>query len=248
MAYTKVLQAPPDGYTIGQMAISLVTDQYLVPGVQYKYDSFRPICQIAADPNCLVVKKGGPYDKALDEFIAFAKQNPQKIRIGVSGNWTNHDYVREQIEMATGVKFQRVSVKGGAQIVMSILAGDLDAGVPYPSEIAGQVDSGQLKVLAHSGLQRLAAWPDVPTFTEKGIAVDLSVWRILAVPRGTPDNIAKGLYDIFEKAMNDPDLKKAYKDAGIGYVFKGPDATNELIKASHETYKKIIDRAGLMKK
>lgn len=247
IAYTKVLQSKPDGYTIGQMSVSLVSDQYLVKGVKYNQDSFIPICQIAADPNCLVIKKGSPYDMSLEDFINEAKKNPKKIRMGVSGNWTNHDYVREQLEMATGAKFQRVSIKGGAQIVMSILAGDLDAGVPYPSEIRGHVDGGDLKILAQSGSQRLDIWPNVPTFKEKGVNVDLTVWRVLAVPKDTPENVVKGLYDIFNKAMNDPGLKQMYKDSAIGHVFKDPRETVELIRVAHDRIKEIIDRAGLMK-
>ncbi len=248
VAFTKLMQAKPDGYTVGQLSSAVVSDQYLVRGVKYTHETFVPICQIAEDPNCLVVKTGGPYDKPLEQFIAEAKNNPKKVRIGVSGNWTNHDYVREQVEMATGVKFQRVSIKGGAQIVMSILAGDLDAGVPYPSEIQGQVSAGQLKVLAHSGSQRLAVWPDVPTFKEKGIAADLTVWRVLGAPPGTPDNVVKGLYAIFEKTAKDPELIKAFKDAGIGLVFKDQNAAAELIKEAHIKNKQIIDKAGLAKK
>jgi putative tricarboxylic transport membrane protein len=247
IAYTKVLQAKPDGYTIGQMSISLVSDQYLLSGAKYNQESFTLLCQNAEDVSCLVVKKGGPYDKGLEAFIAEAKQNPKRVRMGVSGNWTNHDYVREQIEMVTGAKFQRVSIKGGAQIVMAILAGDLDAGVPYPSEVQGQVDAGEMKILAHTGSQRLAQWPDVPTFREKGLAVDLVMWRILSVPKNTPPNIVRGLSDIFKKTMEDPELKKAYKDAGIGYAYKGQEDTLKLVRTSHDKYKEIIDKAGLKK-
>jgi tripartite-type tricarboxylate transporter receptor subunit TctC len=104
-----------------------------------------------------------------------------------------------------------------------------------------------MKVLAHTGTQRLPQWPDIPTFREKGLAVDLSIWRILAVPRGTPPNIVRGLADIFKRTMEDPELKKAYKDAGVGYAYKGLDDTTKLVRASHDKYKEIIDKAGLKK-
>ncbi len=248
VAYSNLLGAKPDGYTILQTSISLVSDQYLVKGAKYNQDSFKYICQIASDPNHLVVRAGGPYDMSLEDFLSYAKNNPKKVRIGVSGNWTNHDYVRFQIERSTGAKFQRVSIKGGAHVVMAILAGDLDAGVPYPSEIRSQVQAGKLKILAHSGSERLELWPDVPTFKEKGLAVDLFIWRALAVPKDTPDNIQQGLYEIFKKAMSDPELKQAYKNVGIGYAFKGPEETTMIINKSHDKYKKIIDEANLMKK
>jgi len=248
VAFTNILQAKPDGYTIGQGSISLVTDQYLVPGAVYNQDSFKYICTIASDPNNLIVKKDGPFgNMSLEEFIAYAKENPKKVRIGVSGNWTNHDYVRYQIEQATGVEFQRVSIKGGANIVMAILAGDLDCGVPYPSEIRGQVMAGKLKILALSGSERLSLWPDVPTFEEEGLDVNLTVWRTLVVPPETPDNIVQGLYEIFKKTMNDPETIKTYENIGIGYIFKGPEETRQMINNSHDRYKLIIDEAGLSK-
>lgn len=249
VAHNKLMQAQPDGYTLGQLSISVVSDQYLVEGAKYNHNNFKYICQIASDPNNLVVKSDGPYGKmSLEEFIDFAKSNPKKIRIGVSGNWTNHDYVRHQFEQATGAELTRVSIKGGSNIVMAILAGDLDAGVPYPSEVQSQVVAGKIKVLAHSGDARLNAWPDVPTFKEKGLPVDLYIWRVLAVPSGTPDEIVQGLYEIFKKTMEDPETKKLYETAGIGFAFKDPADTLKMVSDSHDKYKKIIDEAELMKK
>ena len=104
-----------------------------------------------------------------------------------------------------------------------------------------------MKILAHTGGQRLPQWPDVPTFRERGLAVDLVMWRILTVPKSTPPNIVRGLSDIFRKTMEDPELKKAYKDAGVGYAYRGQEDTLKLVRASHDKYKEIIDKAGLKK-
>ncbi|MBN1333011.1 MAG: tripartite tricarboxylate transporter substrate binding protein [Synergistales bacterium] len=249
VAYSKMMTADPDGLTVGQVSISIVSDQYLINGCNYNQDSFKYIAQIAADPNNLVVATDGPFGKMnLEEFLEYARSNPGRVRIGVSGNWTNHDYTRHQIESTAGVKFQRVSIKGGANIVMAVLAGDLDAGVPYPSEVKGQVDAGKMKILAHNAEERLDLWPDVPTFKERGLDVVLPIWRIWVLPLETPQEILDGWYSIMEKTMNDPELKKTYADTGIGYAFKGPEETRKVIDKAHITYKKIIEEAGLEKK
>lgn len=249
VAMTNVMTAEPDGLTLGQFSISVVTDQYLVAGAKYTPDSFQYIGQIAEDPNCLVVKSDGPYgDMSLEEFLDFAKSNPGKVRIGVSGHWTNHDFTRFRIEQVTGAKFQRVSIKGGANIVLAILAGDLDAGVPYPSEIKAAADSGDLKVLAINGRVRSKLLPGIQTFSEQGYNIVMPIWRVWALPKETPREIIEGWTNILEKTMNDPELVNEYTKVGIGLAFKGPDETKELVDSAHRVYKEIIDAAGLGKK
>lgn len=246
VAYSKMNNAKTDGLTLGQFSISLVSDQYRIKGVKYNQDSFTYICQISADPNNLVVNKDGPYGKMdLKAFLAYAKANPGKIRMGVSGNWTNHDYTRYQLERTAGVKFQRVSIKGGANILLAILAGDVDAGLLYPSEIKAQYQAGKVKILAENSDTRLDLWPDVPTFVEEDLDVNMPIWRVWALPKTTPQDIVDGWYQIMKETMNDPELKKAYNTVGIGYAFRGPEETRKLIDRSLVQYKSIIDEAKI---
>ena len=243
VAMTNVMNAETDGLTIGQGAISLVTDQYLVEGATYTHNDFTYVGLDATDANYLVVSADGPYkDMDAKQFLEYAAANPGKIRIGVSGNWTNHDYTRHLIEQTSGASFTRVSIKGGANIVLGVLGGDLDAGVPYPSEIAAQVEAGNLKVLALTGNTASPFWPDVPTFQELGYDINLAMWRSIILPKDTPQEIVDGWNEIYELTMNDPETIQAYQDAGVTYVnLGGHDAVKEYVDASHEVYKQIID-------
>ncbi|OUM84282.1 MAG: hypothetical protein BAA01_03480 [Bacillus thermozeamaize] len=246
VAYNKLLQADPDGHTLLQVSTSLLTDQYLVQGAQYNHESFKTVAQIAFDPNHLFVRNDGPFkDMDFEQFIEYAKQNPNKVSMGVSGTWGTQDFVKYSLEKATGIQLQRVPIKGGAQIVLAVLAGDVDSGVLYPSEIRGNVEAGELKVLAHSGAERLSFWPEVPTFKEKGIDVLFGAFRNLVVPKETPDEIVQGLYRIIEQAMNDPDLKKDYEQIGIGYSLKNPEEATLDLQVQHDNYKRIIDENNL---
>ncbi|MEA4848357.1 MAG: tripartite tricarboxylate transporter substrate binding protein [Clostridiaceae bacterium] len=247
VAFTEVMNAKPDGLTLGQASISLVSDQYLVEGATYNQDSFAYIGMNSMDVNNLVVSAKGPYkDMDLKEFIEYAKANPKKIRIGVSGSWTNHDYTRYLLEKTSGAEFTRVSIKGGANIVLGILGGDLDAGVPYPSEIKAQVEAGNLKILGLSGDERSSFWPDVPTFKEQGYDVNLAVWRAIILPKDTPEEILEGWRDIYEKTMSDPETAKEFENVGIAMSHKNAEETKEYIDASHDVYKAIID-SGVVK-
>jgi tripartite-type tricarboxylate transporter receptor subunit TctC len=245
---TNIVKAKPDGLTVGQTSISAVSDQYLVAGAQYDQNSFMYIAQIAEDPNCLVIKADGIMkNMTIDQVRDYAKANPEKVRFGVSGHWTNHDFTRFQLEEVWGCKFQRVSIKGGANIVLGILAGDLEAGVPYPSEIKGNVDAGDLRILAINASSRSPLFPDIPTFTELGYAVNMPIWRAWVLPLNTPKEIFDGWAEILERTMNDPDFIKECDSVGINRSYKNSADTKKIIDESHENYKRIIEEAGLGK-
>jgi len=248
VAYREMRDAEPDGHKIGQVSVSIVSDQFRIEGVDYNKDSYAYIGQISADQNVLVVAANGPYGEMdVTQFIEAAKAEPQAIAFGVSGNWTNHDYTRYQIEQATGAQFLRVPIKGGAQIVLSLLSGDVQAGALYPSEIKAQVDAGQLKPLAHNGSEPLSAWPDVPSFSSLGLEVNLAIWRALVMPKDTPEEIRKGWESILEQAMNDPALKEGYANAGIGYAYRNAEDTIELVNEAEAAYRSISEAAGVQK-
>jgi len=246
VAYREMRDAAPDGHTIGQVSVSIVSDQFRIQGVDYNKDSYAYIGQISADQNVLVVKADGPYGNMdVKQFLEAAKAAPETIAFGVSGNWTNHDYTRYQIEQASGAKFLRVPIKGGAQIVLSLLSGDVQAGALYPSEIKAQVDAGALKPLAHNGSEALAAWPDVPSFTSLGMPVNLAIWRALVIPKETPEDVRKGWESILEQAMNDPAVKEGYNTAGIGYAYSNAADTEKLVAEAETAYRDISRAAGV---
>lgn len=249
VCFNTVKDAPADGLTLGQGAISLNTDQYLVEGATYTPDDFAYVGLDATDANYLVVKADGPYaDMDVKEFLDYAVAHPGEIRMGISGNWTNHDYTRYMIERTSGAAFNRVSIKGGANIVLGILNGDIDCGVPYPSEIAAQVDAGNLKILALTGATRSPFWPDATTFNDAGYEINLAMWRAIILPKDVPQEVLDGWVEIYELTMNDPDTIKAYSDAGVTYVnLGGNDAVKEYVDASHVLYKSIIDTGVVTK-
>lgn len=248
VAYNEMMKAKPDGLTLGQISTSLVTDKYRLENVRYDENSFTYVGEISEDPNLLVVSTKGPLANLdLKGLIEKAKAEPETINIGVSGNWGNQDYVRFAIEEATGAKFRRIPIKGGRQILLGILSGDIGIGLLYPSEVKAQIDSGELKVIAHNGETTLEGFGDVPSFKGSGVDVGLSVWRALVLPKETPADIAAGWEKILADTMNDPVLKEAYKAVSIGYAYKNQADTDALVRESSTVLTDLSKKAGLIK-
>lgn len=248
VAYNEMMKAKTDGQTLGQVSTSLVTDKYRLDNVRYDESSFTYVGEISEDPNLLVVSAKGPLAELdIKGLIEKAKTEPETINIGVSGNWGNQDYVRFALEEATGAKFRRIPIKGGRQILLGLLSGDIGIGLLYPSEVKAQVDSGELKVIAHNGEIAPEGFGNVPSFKESGIDVGLSVWRALVLPKETPAEIASGWERILADTMKDPALKEAYKSVSIGYAYKDTAETEALVKESSETLTTLSKKAGLIK-
>lgn len=248
VAYNEMINSKPNGLTLGQVSTSLVTDKYRLENVKYDGTSFIYVGEISEDPNLLVVSAKGPLaDFDLTGFIEKAKAEPETINVGVSGNWGNQDYVRFAIEEASGAKFRRIPIKGGRQILLGILSGDIGAGLLYPSEVKAQVDSGELKVIAHNGEQAPEGFGEIPSFKESGIDVGLSVWRALVLPKETPPEIAAGWEKILADTMRDPALRDAYKAVSIGYAYKNQAETEVLVQESSSVLTDLSKKAGLIK-
>lgn len=248
VAYNEMMKAKPDGLTLGQVSTVLVTDKYRLENVRYDADTFKYLGQISEDPNLLVVSTKGPYANLdLKGFLDKAKAEPETINFGVSGNWGNQDYVRFAIEQETGSKFRRVPIKGGRQVLLGILSGDIAAGLLYPSEVKAQVDSGELKVLAHNGSSAPEGFGNIPSLKDSGVNVGLPVWRVLTLPKDTPAEISAGWEKILADTMNDPALKEAYKAVSIGYAYKNGADANALVQEASKVLGELSQKAGLVK-
>ena len=246
VAYNQVMRARPDGHMLGQISVSVVSDQFHISGVTYNKDTYAYIGQISTDQNLLVVNASGPYGAMTAlQFLSSARAHPGAIAFGVSGNWTNHDFTRFQIEDASGAKFLRVPIKGGADIVLGILSGDVQAGALYPSEVKGQINAGTLNILAHNGDRPLTDWPEVPSFTSLGLAVDMPIWRVLVAPKQTPPEILAGWRSILAQTMKDPALPVACGQASITCLYRDAAETAAMVAASEEAYRNVSRRAGL---
>lgn len=248
VAYNQMMTAAPDGLTLGQVSTSLVTDKYRLENVRYDAQSFQFVGEISEDPNLLVVSTSGPWANLdFNGLIEKAKSEPETIKFGVSGNWGNTDFVRFEIENKTNTKFRRIPIKGGRNILLGILSGDMDTGLLYPTEAKAQVESGALKVLAHNGEQAPEGFTAIPSFRDIGVDVGLSVWRALVLPKETPAEIVDGWSKILEATMNDPEVKEAYKAVSVGYAYKNSAETQKLVEDSAAVLMDLSKKAGLIK-
>jgi tripartite-type tricarboxylate transporter receptor subunit TctC len=238
VGYTEVFQAKPDGYTL----VSAITPLTILPHqvtTAFTYKSFDPVINVVRDPGMFLVRSDAPW-KSLQEFLDYAKKNPDMITVGNSGAGGGVHLIALAFEKTAGVKFNHIPFAGGGPSVTALLGGHINAVSVSPPEGIEHVKAGKLKIIALFADKRFELFPDVPTVKEQGIDFVMGQWRGLAAPKGTPPDVIKKLHDAFKKGMEDPVFIKNAKDMVVNLSYLGPEAFGKLMASDDEFYSKLV--------
>jgi len=208
-----VAHAKPDGYTLLLAAIGPITMQPHYGGTDYKMDDMEPIAQAATVPIVLAVNADAPYD-TLQDFIDYAKEHPGEIKYGNSAAGGAPHLAMEMFADMADIDIKAMPFKGGAPAVTAAVGGHIPAVVAHPSELLPQIQAGKLKALAVAEPERIEMMPDVPTFKEQGIDLQIGVWKGVAAPKGLPEDVKAKLTDAFEKIIKDKSFVKMMSKMG----------------------------------
>ncbi|MFC3999607.1 tripartite tricarboxylate transporter substrate binding protein [Nocardiopsis sediminis] len=150
---------------------------------EYDYTDFTPIMSMGEDFTLLVVAPDSPIEGCADA-VATAKE--QRVVAGVAGAASLDNAVFTMVEQDTGAQFDRVPFESGSEVMASLLAGRIDIASLNPSEVLGQLESGDLRALCVAADERYdyAALADIPTAKEEGIDVSYGQFRGLLAPGG----------------------------------------------------------------
>src|SRR4051812_30813640 len=181
-----VARSPADGYNLIFVAMTHV----VVPQLQKtSYDplkDFAPVVTFDLAEEILVVNPAMPVNN-LKEFIAYAKAHPGTINFGHAGTGGANHLAGEFFANLAAVKLQAVAYKGSSQVMTDLMGGQVQSSFMVPINAISQVKAGKLRGMAVSGPKRLTALPQVPTFSEAGLAnYDAGFWRGVLAPTGTP--------------------------------------------------------------
>ena len=158
--------APPDGYTIGQLPITL----YRFPFLQrVPWDPLRdiaPVIQISGVTFGIVVSAESQF-LSLREMIAWARSHPGRLTVGSTGVGTTAHLAMEEVMALEGATYIHVPYKGTADQMLAVAGQTLMAGV-NSTGFAPYVEAGKLRLLAVFSAQRSKRWPSVPTMKELG--------------------------------------------------------------------------------
>lgn len=226
-------RAEPDGYTLlmtlSSLAVLPEADRLFDRPVAYEVSQFMPIARVLADPTLLAVPASAPWKTAQD-FVEDAKKRPGQITYGSSGPYGTLHVAMEMFANSAGIKLLHVPFRGAGPALTAILGGTVQAIAAAPGTLKPQVDDGKLRVLGNCGAQRIASFPDVPTFQELGYKdVEMYIWAGLFAQSSLPAPIATRLREAMAQVMKSPDVLKAFETSGSLVAYQDAPAFAEFV-------------------
>lgn len=243
-----VAHARPDGYTIGLVNNTGLIHQIHYGGLDYKRTDLDPLCLFLRVPVFLVVNSKSPIRNVAD-FVKAAKEKNGTLTLGVAAVGGGTHLPVEGFFEKAGIKVQPMPFKGGGNGVVTALVGEhIDSAVLHPSEVYGQFQAGNVRILGVLDEKRLEAYPDVPTFKELGYDVTGQVWRCFVAPKGTPREVKDILVKALEKATKDPQYLDTLSKLGDMPTFLGPKEFAEYLEKDDARLFNTIKRLNLLNK
>lgn len=244
---TDGFNAAPDGYTVTMITVELVMNPAM-GAVKWNPNDFKALLLLNSDVSAVTVRADSPY-KTFEEFIAAAKANPGKIKVGANAPGAIWHLAALNLQEKAGVKFNLMPYPGGAApAITDLLGGHIDAVTVSAAEVSQHVKAGKLKFLAIMGKDRVKAFSDIPTAKEKGVDVNIMTWRGLGVPNKTPDAVAKTLHDAFKKATEDPKYIEFMDKGNFGISYMSSADYQKFIAEQAILFKDLLTKAGMVKK
>jgi tripartite-type tricarboxylate transporter receptor subunit TctC len=177
----------------------------------------------------LVVDAKSPY-KTVAELTAAMKQKGDKASFATAANPGR--IMGAIYKNATGVEAVEVQYRSAPDSLNEMASGKLDYGMHDPIFALAQQREGRLRILAVSTGKRLLSQPDIPTMTESGIPMDLSLWWGVMVPIATPKPVVDKINGWFAQIVGAEDTKKFLADAGADPMINTPERATEMFQTA----------------
>ena len=238
--------AAPDGYTIllgvvSPMAINVTLYGSTLPYHPLKH--FAPVSLITKVPQVLSVHPS-VQATSIKQLVELAKAPNSNINYGSAGNGTTGHLVAELLKKRAGISLTHIPFKGSGPALSALLSADVGIMLSGPPAVIGMSQAGRLRVLAISGTSRTPVLPDVPTFIESGLNIDVTSWYCLVVPAGTSQPIVTRLHSALVGALKSPQVSDTLLKMGAPPEWSSPEQLREFLAVEIKKFAEVLAIAG----
>jgi len=241
-----VAKAPPDGYTL---LIGTVSTHAINPSLYAKlpFDierDFAPISLLVRLPNLLIVNKDVPA-KTVPELVDYLKANDGKVNFGSSGNGTSSHLAAVMFQLATGTRMTHVPFRSTSEEMNNMMGGHIQLAIDSMTTIWPLAKAGEVRAVAVSTPERVAAAPDVPTIGETIKGFEATGWQGLYAPAATPRAIVDKIAAEVKRIFGDPGVKTALENVGGEPAPMTPEAFAAFARTERAKWAEVVKAAGV---
>jgi len=238
-----VAKQAADGYTVLASADALPSSAHL-----YKlgFDPMKdlvPVVQFTRQPLVLAVHPSLEVNN-VNELVAAAKKSPG-LGYATSGAGSGQHMVGEWLAKLAGIQLTHIPYKGGGQAITDLIAGQVKIGSLGSTPVMPHAKAGKLRIIAQSTATRSPSLPDVPTYRESGLAIEIDQWLGFFVPAGTPADVVSRLNAATGRILAQPAIRERIASQGLEAVGGSSEAFAKLYADDYEKYGRLVKELGI---
>lgn len=237
-------EARPDGYTLGQMHLSIIRRPFLVRQPQWDATTdFTHIIGLTGWLFGVAVRADSPF-QTFQELIAHARRNPGTLTYATSGIATTNHLAMEDIAARERVEFTHVPFRGATEGITAVLGGQVNM-IADSSAWAPAVEGGQMRLLCVWSAERAARFPNVPTLRELGYDIVVtSNYGISGPPRMDP-GIVRVLHEAFRAALMSEENTRVRAQFDMPLVYLNSDEYQQFVVQRAAWERDMVNRLGI---
>jgi tripartite-type tricarboxylate transporter receptor subunit TctC len=246
IAIDAVAKATHDGYVLGLGGGAALGINF---GLQEKmlYDpqkDIAPVTGLAASPFIFAAAPSFP-GTSLQDVIALAKGQGDRLSIGHGGNGTLMHLMAEMFNQMAGTKVALVPYRGMAPVVTDLIGSHVALGVIDPPSGMAAIEAGKIRAVAISSVRRFPRLPDIPTFAEAGLSgFEATGWFGIVAPAGTPADVIATLNAAFVTVLDDPGIAQRIRALGAEPIPMTPAEFAAFIRSEVDKWLKVVAASG----
>jgi tripartite-type tricarboxylate transporter receptor subunit TctC len=237
-------EARPDGYTLGQMHLSVIRRPFLVANPQW--DATRDFTHIIGLTGWLfgvAVRANSPF-KSWGEMIEHARRNPGRVSFATSGIATTNHLTMEDIAARERIEMTHVPFRGANEALPAVLNGQVDM-IADSSIWAQPVLAGQMRLLSVWTAERVARFPDVPTLRELGYDLVVTSNYGISGPPGMDPGVVRVLHAALRDALFGEENTRVRNNFDMPLVYLDTEQFSEFVTRRAEWERDMVRRLGL---
>jgi len=246
IASEEAARAAKDGYTATMISTGHTVSAVMLKSLRYDaVKDFAPVAMVADSAFVVVARKDFPASD-IKGLVALAKASPGKLNFASVGLGSTQHFAGELLRQSTGIDVKHIPYRNTPAVVTALRAGEVDYAVELAHAVQGQVQAGELKLLAVGTPARWPTIPDVPTIAESGVPGYAVIgWYGWLYPAGTPQTIVDKTNAALNDVLAKPEIRDQLARAGAAVHILSPAEFGRHLVDEVAKWKAVRDKAGL---
>jgi tripartite-type tricarboxylate transporter receptor subunit TctC len=248
MSAKAVLEAPPDGYTLGVIGNGQAIAMSLFKARPYNVLTDFTFVSITARFEMLLAVKAESPLKSLQDVVTAARKDPGKLNFGAINPGSTQNLSAHLFKQVSGSDVTIIPYKTTPDLITAILRSDVDVGFDYYAALQPVIVDNKVRIVATSGEERNLLLPNVPTARESGFPdYVVTSWNGLASAARMPTDVLTALNGQINAALSDPALRATASKLGMDARGSTPQQMHDRMAADIKKWAAVIENAGIEK-